>query len=146
MTKSSKIKTRVGAVAIIKNKQGEILLCKTPINRGVYPGQWSIPGGGIEAGETMGEALVREVREEVGLEIGEIQPFWFQDDKKEKFFYDGHKEKLYMIHLIFESTLKSGTVKINDEFEDYVWVKPEGLKNYDLNEATVKTFLKKGWL
>ena len=73
-------------------------------------------------------------------------PFWFQDDTKEKIFADGHREKLYMIHLVFEAETESLAVVLNDEFEDYVWVAPRNLSQYDLNSATVKTFEHKGWL
>ncbi|MDI5349372.1 NUDIX domain-containing protein, partial [Salmonella enterica subsp. enterica serovar Kentucky] len=40
------------------------LLCKMADNRGVFPGQWALSGGGVEPGERIEEALRREVREE----------------------------------------------------------------------------------
>ena len=43
-------------------------------------------------------------------------------------------------------TISKFQVKINDEFEAYVWVAISNLKQYDLNPATVKTFKKKGWI
>src|SRR5436305_512602 len=54
----------VGAVVI---HGGEVLL----IRRGKEPlkGRWLIPGGTVELGETLEEAVVREVREETGLEV-----------------------------------------------------------------------------
>ena len=53
----------VGAVVV---EDGKLLL----IRRGHGPGEgfWSVPGGRVEAGETVGEAVVRELREETGLE------------------------------------------------------------------------------
>jgi 8-oxo-dGTP diphosphatase len=53
----------VGAVAV---DDGRLLL----IRRGTAPalGRWSVPGGRVEAGETVGEAVVRELAEETGLE------------------------------------------------------------------------------
>jgi ADP-ribose pyrophosphatase YjhB (NUDIX family) len=53
--------------AIITDTRGRILL----IRRGHAPeaGRWSLPGGRIEPGETDEQALVREVREETGLEV-----------------------------------------------------------------------------
>lgn len=53
--------------AVIKDEQGRLLLIK----RGHEPGAglWSLPGGRIEPGETDAEALVREMREETGLEV-----------------------------------------------------------------------------
>jgi 8-oxo-dGTP diphosphatase len=53
--------------AVIRDEAGRILLIK----RGHEPGRglWSVPGGRIEAGETDEQAVVREVREETGLEV-----------------------------------------------------------------------------
>jgi 8-oxo-dGTP diphosphatase len=53
--------------AVIRDDQGRLLLVK----RGHEPGAglWSLPGGRIEPGETDAEALVREMREETGLEV-----------------------------------------------------------------------------
>jgi 8-oxo-dGTP diphosphatase len=53
--------------AVIRDDKGRLLLVK----RGHEPGAglWSLPGGRIEPGETDAEALVREMREETGLEI-----------------------------------------------------------------------------
>jgi nucleoside triphosphatase len=140
------MKTRVTVTGLIQNAKGEILLCKMPLTRGAYPGQWAIPGGGIEEGERIREALQRELGEEVGLEVSEIKPFSFDDDVREKINADGTKETIYMIHLVFDCKTLTDSVIINDEFEEYAWVKPENLKNYDLNVATVKTMSKKGWL
>jgi len=54
----------VGAVAV---REGELLL----VRRGHEPeeGRWSLPGGRVEAGETLSQALEREVAEETGLEV-----------------------------------------------------------------------------
>jgi 8-oxo-dGTP diphosphatase len=53
--------------AVIRDDEGRLLLIK----RGHEPGAglWSLPGGRIEPGETDAEALVREMREETGLEV-----------------------------------------------------------------------------
>lgn len=140
------IKTRVTVSGIIENSVGEILLCKMPKDRGAYPGQWAIPGGGIEEGERMREALQREVMEEVGLTIEGIEPFAFDDDVREKMIGDGKMMTVYMMHLVFDAKLSEGRVKMNDEFEKCGWVSPAEVGNYDLNIATRKTFIKKGWL
>lgn len=51
---------------IIQN-DGAYLLCKMADDRGVFPGQWALSGGGMEPGETMEQALRREIREELDL-------------------------------------------------------------------------------
>lgn len=53
---------RIGAFALIFNPQNEVLLChRRDLDL------WNLPGGGMEAGESPWEAVVREVEEEVGL-------------------------------------------------------------------------------
>jgi mutator protein MutT len=44
-----------------------VLLARRSPHRSTYPGLWSFPGGHVEQGETLAEALVREVQEEVGV-------------------------------------------------------------------------------
>lgn len=63
---------------LIQN-DGAYLLCKMADDRGVFPGQWAISGGGVEPGERIEEALRREIREELGeqLLLTEITP-WTQ--------------------------------------------------------------------
>jgi nucleoside triphosphatase len=53
------MRTRVIVVPIITNSLGELLVCKMHEHRGVFPGQWGLPGGGIEEGESMIDALHR---------------------------------------------------------------------------------------
>jgi 8-oxo-dGTP diphosphatase len=57
----------VGVAAAVFNKQGEVLL----VERGRPPsqGQWGLPGGLLDLGETLAEGTHREVREECGIEI-----------------------------------------------------------------------------
>ena len=50
------MRQRVIVCPVIQNN-GEYLLCKMAPDRGVFPGQWALPGGGIEPGETMETAL-----------------------------------------------------------------------------------------
>ena len=47
--------------------QGRLLLGKRSAHRTAYPGVWDLPGGHVEAGETAEQALVRELREELGV-------------------------------------------------------------------------------
>lgn len=66
--------TRLIVVPIIKDPNGRVLICKMASDRGVFPGQWGLPGGGVEAGERIEEALHREVSEELGVSIQKIKP------------------------------------------------------------------------
>lgn len=132
---------------LIQN-DGCYLLCKMADNRGVFPGQWALSGGGVEPGERIEEALRREVREELGeqLILSEITPWTFRDDIRVKTYADGRQEEVYMIYLIFDCVSANRDIRLNDEFQDYAWVKPEELALYDLNVATRHTLTLKGLL
>ena len=58
---------RIEVVAAIIHQEGRILA--TQRGYGEYKGLWEFPGGKIEAGETEEQAIVREIREELGVEI-----------------------------------------------------------------------------
>lgn len=130
---------------VIQN-DGEFLLCKMAADRGVFPGQWALPGGGMEPGETMEAALRREIMEELGdkLLITDIKPWAFLDDTRTKTYPDGSSEDIYMIYLIFDCLSANRDITFNEEFQEIIWVKPEMIKSLDLNEATRITFIQKG--
>lgn len=57
------------AGACIRDEKGRILLLRRADGDIRRDGLWSVPGGGIEPGERLDQAAVREVREETGLEV-----------------------------------------------------------------------------
>lgn len=141
------MRQRIIVCPIIKNN-GDYLLCKMANDRGVFPGQWALSGGGMEPGETIEEALRREIREELGeeLRITEIAPWTFRDDIRVKTYPDGRKEEIYMLYLIFDCTSANRQVTFNDEFQEIAWVSPNKIGQLDLNEATRMIFKQKGIL
>lgn len=60
------------AVGVLISQDGSFLLTTRPPGK-VYAGYWEFPGGKLEAGETVEQALQRELREELGIEITESQ-------------------------------------------------------------------------
>ena len=59
----------IGCGAIIINDNNEVLLVKRSINSRTEPGTWSRPGGQVEFGETVEEAVEREVLEETNVQV-----------------------------------------------------------------------------
>ena len=130
---------RTVVVGLVRNSLGELLICRMKDDRGVFPGQWGFPGGGIEPGEQMLEALRREMREELGIEISHIRPAFFKDGSYEKLFADGSQRAVYMIFLVFECRAIEEIIRLNEEFNEYRWVAEDGMREYDLNPETLDT-------
>lgn len=59
----------VGVGAMIFNDKGELLMLKRGREAKNEQGRWEIPGGGVDFGETREQAIVREIKEEVGVDI-----------------------------------------------------------------------------
>jgi 8-oxo-dGTP diphosphatase len=57
------------AVGVLIRPDGQFLLTSRPPGK-VYAGYWEFPGGKFEPGETVEQALARELREEIGIDIG----------------------------------------------------------------------------
>ena len=130
---------RIIVVGLVRNHRGDLLLCRMSPDRGVFPGQWGLPGGGIERGETMGQALRREMREELGVEIDDIRPAFFKDGRHEKTFVDGSTRTVYMVFLLFHCRALDEDLRLNDEFVEYAWVSDGEARQLDLNEQTRDT-------
>ena len=62
------------AVGVLIDREGRFLLTSRPEGK-VYAGFWEFPGGKLEAGETIEQALRRELHEELGITIGPVQPW-----------------------------------------------------------------------
>ncbi|MDR3369966.1 NUDIX domain-containing protein [Rhodoferax sp.] len=60
------------AVGVLIQPNGDFLLTSRPEGK-VYAGYWEFPGGKLEAGETVEQALARELFEELGIQTGQIQ-------------------------------------------------------------------------
>ena len=137
---------RLIVVPVIRDSRSRILLCKMASDRGVFPGQWGLPGGGVEPDEPIAAALRREVREELGVDVAEARPLFFKDGSFEKLFPDGSRRNIYMVFLLYDCRIDSGPLTLNAEFSESAWVKRAQLGRYDLNSATVDTFRTLGWL
>lgn len=62
------------AVGVLVRPDGSFLLTSRPAGK-VYAGYWEFPGGKVEPGESVEEALRRELREEIGIAIGPVHPW-----------------------------------------------------------------------
>lgn len=102
-------KIRLGCTAAIFDDQGRILLTRRADN-----GQWCLPGGGMEPGESVAEACEREVLEETGLHVRVIRLVGVYSHPDQLIVYlDGAKFQIVALH--FEAEIIRGVLVLSEE-------------------------------
>src|SRR5215813_13256579 len=139
-------RSRLIVVPLVVDDQNRVLLCRMAPDRGVFPGQWALPGGGVEPGERIDVALRRETREELGVELATFRPLLFKDAALDKTYSDGSREPIHMVFLIYECTLASTILSLNEEFSEAGWFDASGLSKLALSDLTHDTLAKAGFL
>lgn len=112
----------VAGKAVIR-KEGRILLIRRSQRSRFDPGLWELPGGKIDSGENLVEALEREVREETGLAIRVGRPFTTWHFTKEPFWVTG---------VTFLCDYVSGDVRLSSEHDDHAWIEAADYAKFPL--------------
>ncbi|MCL1038280.1 8-oxo-dGTP diphosphatase MutT [Shewanella submarina] len=112
------------AVGVIIDDQQRVLLAKRPghLHQG---GKWEFPGGKVEPGETVTQALSRELKEEVALNVETTSPFM------ELSFDYPDKQVFLDIHTVTSFTGEAKGL----EGQQVEWVPKDNLKQYEFPEA-----------
>lgn len=120
---------------LIVNNEGKILLAKSH----KWFDKYTLPGGHIEVGETMREAVAREVKEEVGLDI-EVEELLLM---QEAIFAEEFWKKRHFIFFDFLCRSKDQQVKLDGrELQEYIWEYPGAAFRLNLDSFTKKTLEK----
>jgi len=129
------VRFRPNVAALILDAKGRLLICE----RHNCPGAWQFPQGGVDPGETLRDALHREVREEVGLlpkhykvlaqrdGYRYLYPPDVRSKKLRKHGNHGQEQTYYLCQL----KPKAPEVDVHQdpqEFSDYRWIKPQDFK------------------
>lgn len=115
----------VAACALL-DREGAVLLAKRPPGRPLA-GLWEFPGGKVEAGEQPEEALIRELREELGLEIAkeDLTPLTFASHAYPDF---------HLLMPVYLCRRWQGRLTAH-EGQELLWVRPDTLHLYDMPPA-----------
>ena len=98
----------VGCGVLIENEKGQLLLQKRSDT-----GQWCVPGGAMEVGETYEEAAKREIREEVGIEVSELSLYGLYSGTERLIHYPNDDE-VYSLSVIFHTKSYTGSISDTD--------------------------------
>ena len=116
------------ASAVFQNTKGEILLIQRPKDKPM-PGLWEFPGGKLEQGETPEEALIRELKEEIGLTPTKFIPQSFASHAYDTF---------HIILLTYLVTEWTGDFHLLEHQQGYMWVALDEIHNFSKPTASQK--------
>ena len=125
---------RVGVGAVVIH-DGRVLL----IRRGKEPlrGRWVVPGGTVEPGETLQDALVREVREETGLTVRPRDVVLVFD----RILREEGEVRYHYVIVDYLCDYVEGTPRAGSDAEEVALVTPERLCEFDIPEKALEVVL-----
>ncbi len=112
---------------------GKLLIVKRADSEDKWPGQWEIPRGHVERGESKENALVREFQEEVGLTVKVIDKYF-----ESSFLYVNETvdESYYIVEA------KKFDIKLDpNEHSQFKWITKKDLKSLNLNKEMQKAMI-----
>ena len=119
-------KIRLGCSAAILDEHGRILLTRRADN-----GQWCLPGGRMESGESAAEACEREVFEETGLNVRMKRLVGVYSYPDQLVVYpDGNKAHIVALH--FEAKITGGELGLSNETTDFGYFTLEEIEGLEM--------------
>ena len=129
----------VAVGAIVEDDEGRILLVKhKPEKGGFWQGKWICPGGKLELGETIGDGIKREVKEETGLEVELVKPLpAFDRIVKSTDWID-----LHVVYIDYVAKVAGGELKADSDVGEALWVEKDELGRVwdDIHEDAQRLF------
>ncbi|MFI5494637.1 NUDIX domain-containing protein [Actinoplanes sp. NPDC051859] len=118
-----------GGSALVVDEQGRVLL-----QRRADSGNWALPGGAMDIGETLGECIVREVKEETGLDIVVTGLLGIYTDPAHVIAYaDGEVRQEF--NVTYLGRVVGGEISVSDESTAVRFVAPEEFDGLPIHET-----------
>jgi len=114
--------------ALVVNPNAEVLIVRTTKWRGT----WGVPGGKLDWGESLVEALLREFREEVALDLQQVRFALLQEAILDSQFH----VPAHFVLVNYYAFSASTQVVPNEEIVEWAWVPPQQALGYPLNNFT----------
>jgi ADP-ribose pyrophosphatase YjhB (NUDIX family) len=122
----------VGSSAVVTDSDGRILL-----QRRTDSGNWALPGGVMDIGETLAESAIREVREETGFDVRIERIVGIYSDPGHVFSYDdGEVRQEFSVCLA--CTITGGSLSVSRESTDVRFFAPGDIQHVQIHESILK--------
>ena len=130
------VKLFAATKAFIEN-EGKILILRESSKdpERAHIGKYDVPGGRISPGENFDSCLIREVKEETGLEVN-IKKIFFVNESWPKVGSDQYQ----IVRMFFICSSNSISIKLSDEHDHYLWIDPKRYKEYNIIENLFPAF------
>ncbi|MGI5137730.1 MULTISPECIES: NUDIX domain-containing protein [unclassified Streptomyces] len=114
-------------VAFVRDRAGRVLMVQRSDN-----GRWALPGGGHDIGESIGDTVVREVREETGIEVEVLGLSGIYTDPGHVMRYDDGEVR-QQFSICFRARPVGGRLRTSSETTQVRWVEPTDLGGLDVH-------------
>lgn len=116
-------------VAAVRNDDGDLLMIHRTDNN-----LWALPGGGHDIGETIAQTVVREVREETGVDVEVTGVVGIYTNPNHVMAYDDGEVR-QQFSICFTARPVGGTLTTSSESREVVWVAPDKLNDLDIHPS-----------
>lgn len=117
-------------VTCVLEHDGKILILKRGNLVGTYRGLWGGVAGFVEELEDPYDTAIKEIREEVGLDVSDLELIQKGEPVEFSDVYDGRRYEWIVYPFLFHVE-HAEMIRIDWEHEDYRWIYPSDLKKYD---------------
>jgi ADP-ribose pyrophosphatase YjhB (NUDIX family) len=115
---------------VVVNDAGDVLMIQRSDN-----GNWAVPGGAIDLGESMTQAAVRETREETGIECRVTGIVGIYTDPKHVVLYTSNGEARQEFSILLTAVPVGGELATSDESTEVRWVPRDELAGFQLDRS-----------
>lgn len=110
------------------------MLVKRSLEDTAFPGEWELPGGGIDFGETIQDSLKREMKEETGLVVQVLQPLTVNN-------FTIKNSQYFEVTFLCRVTDGSYNIVLSYEHTEYLWILLSKLDSIEISDYIRKTLV-----
>ncbi|MFD9691194.1 NUDIX hydrolase [Kitasatospora sp. NPDC059088] len=115
--------------AVVRDTDGRLLLIHKTDNN-----LWALPGGGHDIGESVADTVVREVREETGIDVEVVSVVGLYTDPGHVMAYDDGEVR-QQFSICFRARPVGGALRTSSESKEVRWVNPADLDDLDIHPS-----------